>query len=85
MAVLGTVLVGLTNVTIVAAEGPAAVNSIMKLLTIDKESEDAAKLRLTPPQKALPSPPKATVVAARSQSLSWDAPKRGDLDDEIPF
>jgi hypothetical protein len=50
MAVLGVVLVGLANVTIVAAEGPTAVNAIMKLLTLDKETEDAAKLRLAPPQ-----------------------------------
>jgi hypothetical protein len=85
MAVLGTVLLGLANVTIVAAEGPTAVNAIMKLITLDKETEDAAKLRLAPPQKALPAPPAAKTRAASAGAPSWDAPKGDELDDEIPF
>jgi hypothetical protein len=85
MAVLGTVLVGLANVTIIAAEGPTAVNAIMKLLTFDKETEDAAKLRLAPPRKALPAPPSAKATVASAVGPSWDAQSGGELDDEIPF
>ncbi|MBV9251084.1 MAG: hypothetical protein JO320_21035 [Alphaproteobacteria bacterium] len=81
-------LVGMAAATTVAAEGPAAVTNIMKLIATDKESEDAARLRLAPPQKALPAPSKKSVMAATRSSgkgPSWDAPKGGDLDDEIPF
>ena len=76
LAVLGTVLVGLANVTIIAAEGPTAVNAIMKLLTLDKETEDEAKLRLAPPQRALPAPPPAK-TRATTVAPSWDAPWQG--------
>jgi hypothetical protein len=82
MAVLSFVLVGLASATTIAAEGPAAVNNIMKLISIDKESEDLAKRRLAPPPKTLPAPRKR--IAARA-APSWDAPRGGDLDDEIPF
>lgn len=60
----------------------------IKLISIDKESEDAARLRLTPPQKALPAPARKNVVTATRSSgngPNWDAPKGGDLDEEIPF
>ena len=60
MAILSAVLVGLGSLTTIAAEGPAAVTNIMKLIAIDKESEEAAALRLAPPQKALPAPLTAT-------------------------
>ena len=78
-------LLGLGSATTIAAEGPVAVNNIMKLLAADKETEDAARLRLAPPQKALPMPPAKTAVPASGGGLSWDAPRGGDLDDEIPF
>jgi hypothetical protein len=55
----------------------------MRLIGVDKESEDAATLRLTPPQKALPAPPVKTVNASRGKGPQWDAPP--DLDGEIPF
>lgn len=87
MAVLSCVVVGLSgvaaNATIIAAEGQAAITNIMRLIGIDKESEDAATLRLTPPQKALPAPPVKTVNASRGKGPQWDAPP--DLDGEIPF
>jgi hypothetical protein len=39
------------------------------------------------PVKKVPvkEPPKATVAPASGSGPSWDAPKGGDLDDEIPF
>jgi hypothetical protein len=90
MAVLSAVLVGVASVTTIGAEGPAAVNHIMKLIATDKETEDAAALRLAPPQKALPAPPAPpvkTVTAYRARGgPSWDAPRPApDLDEEIPF
>lgn len=89
MAVLSVVLAGLAASTTIAAEGPAAVNNIMKLIAADKETEDAARLRLAPPPKALPAPPQPQKpqrpAVRRTTGPSWDAPKGGDLDDEIPF
>lgn len=90
MAVLSAVLLGLAGVagaTTIAAEGPTAVTNIMKLIAQDKESEDAAALRLAPPPKALPAPPAKRPPAAprKTASLNWDASQGGDLDDEIPF
>jgi hypothetical protein len=90
MAVLSCVVVGLSgvaaNATTIAAEGQTAITNIMRLIGVDKESEDAATLRLTPPQKALPAPPAPpikTVSASRGKGPRWDTPP--DLDDEIPF
>lgn len=82
MALLSQILVGVAAATTTAAEGPTAVTNIMKLIAHDKDSEDAARLRLAPPQKALPSP--VTEVSTGSSTPTWDMP-RGDLDDEIPF
>jgi hypothetical protein len=75
MAVLSMVLVGLASATTIAAEGPSAITHIMELIGVDKESEDAALLRLAPPLKALPAPPhvQAQVVVAE------------EIDDDIPF
>jgi hypothetical protein len=56
MALLSSLLVGFAAATTIAAEGPAAVTSIMKLIASDKESENAAHLRLESPQKRLPGP-----------------------------
>lgn len=90
MAVLSCVVVGLSGVaadtTVIAAEGQTAITNIMRLIGVDKESEDAAALRLTPPQKALPAPPAAPVKTestSRGRGPQWDAPS--GLDDEIPF
>ena len=88
MAILSAVLVGLGSLTTIAAEGPAAVTNIMKLIAIDKESEEAAALRLAPPQKALPAPPTATkplIVAQGGPIWGTAQTSGGDLDDEIPF
>ena len=95
MLALSYVVASLAGVTTVAAEGPAAfaniqsaVTAIMKEIGGDKMSEDSATLRLAPPPKALPAPPRLPdkpVLASRSSGPSWDVPKGGDLDDEIPF
>jgi hypothetical protein len=85
MAVLGAVLVGLAAATTVAAEGPTAVTNIMKLIAADKESEDAARLRLATPPKALPPPAEPIISIARRQAApSWDNHST-EFDDEIPF
>jgi hypothetical protein len=88
MAVLSAVLVGMAAATTIGAEGPAAVATIMKLIAADKETEEAARLRLAPPLKALPAPTSAAapVMTARARRPSWDdPPKGGELDDEMPF
>lgn len=49
MATLSFVLVGLASVTTIGAEGPAAVTNIMKLIGVDKESEEAAAAKQASP------------------------------------
>jgi hypothetical protein len=83
MAVLSAVLVALASATTIAAEGPNAVANIMKLLAIDKESENAARLRLAPPEKALAAPQNPTEVSDSQAALVWDPPRPEE--DEIPF
>jgi hypothetical protein len=83
MSVLSAILLGLAISTTIAAEGPAAVSNIMKLIAADKETEEAAKRRLAPPPRALPALPR--FEAKRQVGPQWDAPSGADLDDEIPF
>lgn len=76
MAVLGLVMASVASTVTIAADGPEAVASvanIIKLIGIDKESEDAARQRLAPPPKALPAP------RAKPSKLA------DELDDDIPF
>ena len=84
MAVLGAVLVGFASTTTISAEGPAAVNNIMKLISVEKDSEDSARLRLTPSPKALTGPPKKGDFAPNNQASPWE-PSKHVVDDEIPF
>ena len=79
MAVLSMVLVGLGSATTIAAEGPSAITYIMKLIGMDKESEDAAVSRLAPPPKALPAPPPPP-VSVKARPVATQA-----VDDDIPF
>jgi hypothetical protein len=79
MAVLSMVLVGLGSATIIAADGPTAVTHIMRLIGVDKESEDTAVSRLAPPQKSLPAPPQ------KPPPVRVNARPAATLDDEIPF
>ena len=74
----------IANTTTIAAEGKAAIQSIMSLLGADKESEEGAKLRLSPPLKALPAPVQK-VFNTRSTTNDGEPPPGDDLDDEIPF
>ena len=76
MAVLSMVLVGLGSATTIAADGPNAITHIMRLIGVDKESEDTAVSRLAPPPKSLPAPTR------KSPPVRVNVP---DLDDEIPF
>jgi hypothetical protein len=85
MVVLSIVLASLASSTTIATDGPSAINHIMRLVGIDKESEDAAVSRLAPPPKALPAPtqePPPVNVNARPAASQTDRP---ELDDEIPF
>jgi hypothetical protein len=84
MLVLSVVMANLAGATTIAADGPVAVTHIMRLIGVDKESEEAALSRLAPPPKALPAPEKQP-VAPRKCTPAWDTPTKGDLDDEIPF
>lgn len=93
MAILGTVLVGVTSV---GADGPetvtnitAGITSIMRLIGKDKETEEDAVRRLTPPPMALPAPSDPTPEPLSSKrkfggSFDWDQ-KAADIDDHIPF
>lgn len=84
MLALSLVLSGLGAATQVAADGPAAVANIMKLIGFDKESEEEALSRLAPPPKALPAPDEGKPVPSKA---GWERPSRqvADLDDDIPF
>ncbi len=84
MAVLSMVLVGLGSATTIAAEGPSAVTNIMRLIGVDKESEDAAVSRLAPPPKALPAPPEKPPVRVNAAPAATQK-RLPDLDDDIPF
>jgi hypothetical protein len=84
LAVVMAGLQGLANMTTIAAEGESAVASIMKLIGVDKETEETAVSRLAPPPKALPAPPSH---ARPRLAVPSRAPLRAvnDLDDDIPF
>jgi hypothetical protein len=85
MALLSMVMVGLASSTTIAADGPSAITHIMRLIGIDKESENAAVSRLAPPPKALPAPPqRPPPVHVNAQPAASQA-DRPELDDEIPF
>ncbi|CAO4164921.1 hypothetical protein [Methylorubrum populi] len=80
------ILIGISTVLSASvttlSDGDKALIQIMRLIGIDKESEEAASKRLTPPSKALPSPktrPPATTKQSATQKPSYD------LDDDIPF
>ena len=81
MGLLAAVLAGIGSSVTIAADGQSAVAHIIQLIGHDKETEDAAAQRLTPPPKALPAPP-VKAPAARQQPR-WDA--AAEIDDEIPF
>ena len=88
MVVLSVVMAGLAsvaNATTIAADGSAAVTAILKVIGIDKESEESALSRLAPPPKALPAPEKKAATRRGVTPASWEAPSTSDLDDEIPF
>ena len=84
MVVLSVVVAGLANATTIAAEGQAAITHIMRVVGIDKQSEDAALSRLAPPPKALPAPPRKPAPVQKQAAPSWETASGGDLD-EIPF
>jgi hypothetical protein len=80
MVALSMVMMGLAaNPTTIAADGPSAITHIMALIGGDKESEDAALLRLAPPPKALPAP-RQEPPAVKSQPAAAQV-----IDDDIPF
>jgi hypothetical protein len=85
MFVLSMVMANLAGATTIAAEGPAAVTHIMRLIGVDKESEELALSRLTPPSKALSAPRQKPAPPQNKPAPSWDTARGGDLDDEIPF
>jgi hypothetical protein len=86
MAVLSMVLVGLASSTTIAADGPSAITHIMRLIGVDKESEDAAVSRLAPPPKALPAPSqKPPPVRVNARPAGSQARQTVDVDDDIPF
>jgi hypothetical protein len=89
--VLSLILAGLGSATTVSADGPTAVTHIMRLIGLDRQTEEEAAHRLAPPPKALPAPvhphttkPLPPHLAAR-RPIQPISPKGGDLDDEIPF
>ena len=85
MLILSMVLVGLENVTTIAAEGPAAITHIMQLIGVDKETEDAAVSRLVPPPKALPAPSQKPQTDRGNAREAPAQVRVTDLEDGIPF
>lgn len=85
MVILSAVMVGLASATTVAAEGPAAITHIMRLIGLDKESEEAALSRLAPSPKALPALPQKPVAPTKPVPSATAATKPGWEDNEIPF
>jgi hypothetical protein len=90
--VLSLVLAGLGSATTVSADAPHAVTNIMRLIGLDRQTEEAAARRLAPPPKALPAPathahpPGKPQAPPSTRQRTYAAPPRGgDLDDEIPF
>jgi hypothetical protein len=63
---------------------PGRVNSVMKLLSMNKETEGVAKLRLAPPHKALPAPRKKTADSAKKLAVSLDISRLCE-EEKIPF
>lgn len=81
MAILAAVTATIAGATTIAADGQDAVTHIMQLIGLDKETEEAAAQRLSPPLKALPAP-----QGRRSRETSPATQKPNyDLDDDIPF
>jgi hypothetical protein len=74
MLLLSGVMAGLSGAVTIAADAPDAVSNIVKLIGLDRETEDAAALRLTAPPKALPAPAKKAPVTSSTE-----------FDDDIPF
>lgn len=70
-----------TSVTSLA-DGDKALLQIMRLIGVDKETEDAASKRLSPPQKALPSPKSKSPAISKQTAAKKPS---YDLDDDIPF
>ena len=85
MLVLSMLMANLAGATTIAAEGPVAVTQIMRLIGVDKTSEEEALSRLAPPPKALPAPPRKPAPVQKQSAPSWETASGGDLEDEIPF
>jgi hypothetical protein len=78
MAILSAVTFGLAATTTIAADGPMAIIHIMSLIGADKQSQDDATSRLTPPQKALAAPTEGSVTAITTAAVT-------EAENEIPF
>jgi hypothetical protein len=88
LTVLSLVLASLGSATTVAAEGQTAVTHIMRLIGLDRQTEEEEAQRLAPPIKALPPPAHHNPTKhhpTRQTSRQPAPPQGGDLDDEIPF
>lgn len=83
MAILVGVTTITTGVVTIAADGESAITQIMRLIGIDKATEEAATKRLSPPPKALPAP--VAKKPAANHSAPPRRPARFDVDDDIPF
>ena len=80
MAILVTITATVAGATTIAADGKNAITNIMQLIGQDKQSEDEAAKRLSPPRKSLP-PPKKNVMEKPVLKRNPNY----DLDDDIPF
>ncbi|MBL8667832.1 MAG: hypothetical protein JNM48_10260 [Rhodospirillales bacterium] len=84
MVLLAGVLAAMGNTVNIAADGRNAVAQIIQLIGRDKETEDAAAQRLTPPPKALPAPDPSKPPGPKLSRVPTNAPTI-EFDDEIPF
>lgn len=84
MSTLVVVTATFAATTTISADGPQAIQNIMKILGIEKQTEDEAVKRLAPP----PAPKLITASAeakSRSQGGSFGRRASNHLDDDIPF
>ncbi len=81
MGILAAVLATTASSVTIAAESQNAITHIMQLIGHDKETENAAAERLSPPPKALPAP-HAEKPTSRLQPVRHTT---AELDDDIPF
>lgn len=83
MAALALATATFAGVTTIAADGPQAIQNILRLIGVEKLTEEEAVRRLTPPPRLLEAP--KPVKKAEPLRVVSRGGYSADLDDDIPF